>query len=216
MEDNADAVRAYLAAEFPGMLVEGPPAAQEGRKTRREFDLIATKFCVGGGEHVLYVSDVLLDDASVKEIEGLLRQFDIAKELWEAGRYPLLLTSHGPVLILEWQGPYELTEEEIRLHAPGKAGVYLLVEPLEGGRWKPYFVDRHERLSSQLGLFARTKELGRVRCYLFAVIDANLPTPEVLRERVVKSIAHACHIDDPVDPDVTPLAVNLPEQLERG
>jgi hypothetical protein len=103
----------------------------------------------------------------------------------------------------------------ILVNAPDKAGVYLLVEPLEAGRWRPFFVDRHSNLSSHLELFARTKELGRVRGYFCALVDAVMPGAEVVRDRSVKFIAEACGVEDPIDPELPLLAVTLPLGLER-
>jgi hypothetical protein len=164
---------------------------------------------------VLYVSEVLLDDHGPEVIDSLLRQFDVANELRQVGKQPLLLTTDSLLLMLEWLGPHDLTEEGILVNAPDKAGVYLLVEPLEAGRWRPFFVDRHSNLSSHLELFARTKELGRVRGYFCALVDTVMPGAEVVRDRSVKFIAEACGVEDPIDPELPLLAVTLPLGLER-
>ncbi len=211
MEQTAvTSVRSYLHSEFPGVSVELSPEAAQGKKSRTEFNFMATMFRLTGVERVLYVSDVLLDDRTEQHIEALLRQHDIARELWEVGSHPLLLTPRGPVLILEWIGPLELTEGDIHLHTPTSGGVYLLAEPLEDERWLSLFVDRHHSLRSQLQLFARKKEFGKIHCYFFTNIDSGILAPEILRDRITKYIAATCRIDDPTDPDLKPLRVNLP------
>ena len=212
MQDTIKAVRSYLAREFPGRSVTCPAKddREEGLQDKLRLDYPATAFHVGGNSHLLYVSDVILGDSTAGEMDTLIRRFNVASELREVGKLPLLLTASGPLLILDWLGPYELTENEILTNAPCRGGVYVLVEPFGTGYWKPYVVNCHEHLNAHLQLFAHGKERSGVCGFNYSVIDDGVPLPHVVRERVAKFLAHVYQIDDPTDSEVLSLAVNLP------
>jgi hypothetical protein len=156
----------------------------------------------------------LLEDFPPDEVLNALRQLRVAEELKQVGHLPLLVTTDYVLLLLDWQGPHELREDAIRKHAPEEGGVYILAEPVEAGQWKPYFVDSSEDLSREVQVFSRRGDLGRVRGFFCAAMEAgNAADDEIVRERVTTFLAEACKIDDPTGSNLQPLAVNMPPQF---
>ncbi len=97
MQHKIEAVRNYLAAEFPRAGLKRPPA--DDRKLELDYKAVMFRIEVGPALYVLCVSEEFLDDNSPSSVDDRLRQWEVARELRRAGRKPLLVTKQGMQLI---------------------------------------------------------------------------------------------------------------------